>query len=646
MTGILWSFAIHLLYINYLNLAMFSYFTNLTWSKLAKITWVLIGVFIAFVYAICLFKYFTYAYNYLDLGIFNQVFYNSANGHLFNFTIHPSSYLGDHFELIIFFLIPFYTLWQSPLCLLLIQAIFAGLCAIPLYLIAKKHLSPLLTLLVVCLYLFNPATINFCLFEFHILPLAIFFTLWAFYFYEQNKFWTFLTFCGLSLIVREDIAFIIFMFGLIALIDRKKLKWILTPALASLLYFFLALKITSYFSISGHYQFLIYYGWLGNSLQEIIINFFLKFPSVIFHVISNITHLELIVGLLVIFLFIPLYRPKYLLLAGATLLEFILGPSAGMTVIQSHYSALFLPALLIATIFSLEALANNQKVIKFNQKDALVLPIIIASAMIYNLITIAPIIPLAQKISNIDYQQIALKNEFAKEVPPKASLLTSLDFIETLSGRSQAYPIHYAFFNQQQFSLKPYELPNDLQYVLLNEDDLLTLDFMSHSESYHTNYFQGDDVLRKLLENFKLIKIDQNLMLWQRNSTQPGFELYKIYDKLPKIQNKKSRVFGQAIEFLGYDKNQEITSLYFKCLEIMDKNYFIQLDNHYYSLGYGIFPTSAWQVGQIVKMNLYNLPAFNYFEIQSPSGTLGLGGINAYTLKIKKTEILGQATLD
>lgn len=626
---------------------MFTYFSNLTWPKLAKITWILIGIFIFLVYSICLFKYFTYAYNYLDLGIYNQVFYNSSQGRLFEFTIHPSSYLGDHCELIIMLLVPFYSLWQSPLCLLLLQALFIGFSAIPLYLIAQKHLSPKLALVAICLYLFNPATINLCLFEFHILPLAIFFVLWAFYFYDQNKFRLFLTFCGLSLLVREDIALIIFMFGLISLIDRKKIKWILTPAITSIIYFFLALKITSYFSHSGNYQFLTYYNWLGNSLPEIIINFFLKFPLVIYHAVSNVAYLELIISLLIIFLFLPLYRPKYLLLAGATLLEFILGPNAGMIVISTHYSALFLPALLIATVFALQALAANKKVQTYNLKFSGVIPVIIPAAMIFNLLAFTPVFALIKNIQQLDYRQIALKNQFADKIPARASLLTGLEYIETLSSRRQIYPIHYAFFNQQQFTLEPYKLPVDLEYILLNLDDFIILDFMSFTQNYHTNYFQGDDVMRALLANFKLIAIDQNLALWQRNSGESEFKLYEIFDQeAASIQNKKSQPLGSAIEYLGYDQNQNVISLYFKCQEPIWDNYFIQINNHYYDLGYGLYPTSAWQPGQIIKMNFYNLPEFDSFQIGALLGTLGEGGLNSYKATINKIDFIGKASLN
>ena len=78
----------------------------------------------------------------------------------------------------------------------------------------------------------------------------------------------------------------------------------------------------------------------------------------------------------------------------------------------------------------------------------------------------------------------------------------------------------------------------------------------------------------------------------------------------------------------------------------MRDNYFIKINEHYYDLGYGIYPTSAWQTGQIIKMNFYSLPQFESFKIVALLGTVGLGGLNSYTATITKTQFLGSATLN
>ena len=56
-----------------------------------KVLWWAIFLYFIVFSVICIWKYYHFGYNGLDLAIFNQVFYNSAHGHLFDFTIHVFS---------------------------------------------------------------------------------------------------------------------------------------------------------------------------------------------------------------------------------------------------------------------------------------------------------------------------------------------------------------------------------------------------------------------------------------------------------------------------------------------------------------------------------------------------------------------------
>ncbi|MFA5188215.1 MAG: DUF2079 domain-containing protein [Patescibacteria group bacterium] len=625
---------------------MFSYFKNLNWQKLNKLLLIMLAVYIVLAFGLCLFKYFTFSYNGLDLAIFNQVFFNSSQSHFFQFTIHPTSYLGDHFEILIFFLIPFYSLFKSPLNLLFIQTLFLAFTVIPLYLIAKKYLNPWQTLLIVILYLFNPVTLNINTFEFHMLALAPFFIAWTFYFYDQNKFSSFLGLALLTLLVREDLAFVIFMFGIIAILDRKKLKWILTPLFVSTAYFFLALKATAYFSSSQDYKFLIYYNWLGANLQEIFINFFVKLPLVLSHLLT-LTNFEFVLGFFMVFLFIPLYRPKYLLLSLGMFMQLVLGPASGEAILKMHYGAIFLIVFSLAAIFSLKKISARQKSILIWQKYKDVIALIVIISLIYLFFVLGPVLAFSQAIFATDYQQITLKNKFLKEIPANVSAATSFDLISNLSSRPKLYSLNYLFLGKQQYLVKDFPTPADLQYVLINFTDLA-----SYQTLYEKNlpgiFYQGDDNLRKLLSpDFQLIKIEQNLALWEKNAPDTGIALYKIYDKeIPAITKPADLNLNEQINFLGFDTSDNLTSLYFKPLTKIYKNYFIQLDKELYPLGYGLYPTSEWQIGQIIQLNFYNLPKIKTAQILNLSGGLELDGLNSNQVVWDKKEIIGQFELN
>jgi len=622
------------------------YLKPINWLKLNKILLYLIISYLVLTFSICLFKYYNFDYTGLDLAIFNQVFYNSSQGDLFAFTIHPTSYLGDHFTPILLLLLPVYFIFTSPLTLLFLQALFLALASIPLYLIAKKHLNPKQTLFILILYLFNPLTLNIALFEFHLLPLIPFFILWTFYFYDNNKFKLFIVLACLSLLIREDVSFVIFMFGFIALLDRKRLKWVLTPIIISILYFLTALKIVAHFSAAATYKFLIYYQWLGDSIPDIILNFFPRFPLVLQHVFS-LANFELILGLLLIFIFIPLFRPKYLLLCSGMFMQIILGFASGELILRTHYSSVFLTSLIIATVFSLKALLNNNKFISLYKKYRDLILLIVFTCLIYNFLILGPLPCFIKNLFINNYQQTTLKNEFVKKIPATAPVITSYDFITHLSSREKIYSLNYVFLNRQQYNAGEYIVPDNTPYLLINFSDLLTfhLQYELNASKY---YYKGDENLLTLLKtkNYKLKEIKKNIALWQKDGPEQEKFLYQTFEQVPIISTPKDININNEFNFLGFDQSAEKLSLYFQPLTTMAKNYFIVLNNQIYPLGYGLYPTSAWEQKKVIKINFYNLEPVTDFTIIDIDGGLELDGIGNINHIFDRYDTIGQAELN
>src|SRR5207302_394516 len=114
-----------------------------------------------------------------DLGLFDQIFWNTTQGRFFESTMSlgqplPHSYLSDHFSPIYLLLLPFYALIPRPDTLLLLQTLFLALGIWPIYLLARLKLPPGLPRLAFALayVLFLPvAFIN--LFDFHELALSV-----------------------------------------------------------------------------------------------------------------------------------------------------------------------------------------------------------------------------------------------------------------------------------------------------------------------------------------------------------------------------------------------------------------------------------------------------------------------------------------
>ncbi|MFH2074405.1 MAG: DUF2079 domain-containing protein, partial [Pseudomonadota bacterium] len=105
------------------------------------ILWLMIGLYFVTFSAVCLWKYGLFAYDGLDLAIYNQVFWNTLHAQPFGLTIHPHSYLGDHAEFGLLTLVPLYALRPDPRTLLILQTAALAVTAWPVWRLAKGRLT-------------------------------------------------------------------------------------------------------------------------------------------------------------------------------------------------------------------------------------------------------------------------------------------------------------------------------------------------------------------------------------------------------------------------------------------------------------------------------------------------------------------------
>lgn len=428
-------------------------------------------------------------YGSLDLGIYAQVFWNTSYGRFFEFSIHSSSYLGDHFEPMILLLTPLYMLWRDPRMLLMLQIIVVHLAAIPLWAVAKNifiknkniQYPYVLATLIVIIYLLNPLVQNALAFEFHLLPFFILPFFIALYFAEQGRWWP--TFISLMtvLLVREDMAFVIALFGLTAYLIFPKVKqqsakrWIGIPLLISFLWLIASLIIISHFSPNGEYKFAIYYGALRGESGATITNI-IKTPFVLIQNLFRPQNLEMMIGLLIPVAFLPLIRPTALVLGALPFLEFALSRTKVLQVLSLHYGILFTPALIISTIFSLCYLFSFRPKITLYNKWPFELGIIcLTASTIYGMLTLGPIMGQNierghQQVLNFGKQSI-LKN-IIQTIDDKEGVVSSNNILPHLANRESLYSLRYILAGRQQFSVEPYIVPDPVQYLIVDEYDI------------------------------------------------------------------------------------------------------------------------------------------------------------------------------
>jgi uncharacterized membrane protein len=163
-----------------------------------------------------------------DLGNMTQAVWATAHGHVLqvtNLAGEQTSRLGSHFDPILAALAPLWLAWPSPDMLLTAQAVAVALGALPVYLLARKHLdSEAAGLGFGLAYLLYPAVEWMTLNEFHPVALSCPLLLSAFWYLDEDRLLPFAVFAALAMTGKEEIGLVVAGFGLWYVISRRRLR--------------------------------------------------------------------------------------------------------------------------------------------------------------------------------------------------------------------------------------------------------------------------------------------------------------------------------------------------------------------------------------------------------------------------------------
>ncbi|OGY93370.1 MAG: hypothetical protein A2406_00050 [Candidatus Komeilibacteria bacterium RIFOXYC1_FULL_37_11] len=597
-------------------------------------------------------KYYNFHYNIFDLAIFNQVFYNTTHGRWFEMTFNLHNYLADHFSPIILGLLPFYWLWQSPQNLLIIQSIVLALSGWPIYLISQQVIGQKnISLIIVCLWFLNFILHNGNLYEFHLLSLAVFFVLWAFYFYQKNNFKIFFLFFVLALLVREDIFLSLLGFSILSCLDKKDYRWRLAPLLG-ILYFLGALKIVSFFNLETENKFLLYYGWLGgDDLLSILWAWGTNFWLFLAHLFSLDNFISSLI-ILVSVGFLPLLAPRYLWLLFFPLLQFLFTSTGLNSVVYStHYGLIFLPGLFVASIFAWKNILSKKK--------------FIFSSVFYNnlnffkvlfIVTIFYFFIFLSPIKNILFAQgnLSIDNNLAqinKILSPSASLVVSESLAAAFSSRQAVYPFQYSYMGRGQFYLEEFNFP-EVDYILIDTNDIFeTLAYVDTSKVIFNKNFEQNipKDFRERLDNYILIFARNNLLLWQNKTISQDKDallLYKFIDN-PDLSDNSSLISGFDYSF---DSAGSILNLTYQKTQLLEHNYLLRFyaKDYYFDvpLDYGLWPQADWPEDKLGSFYYYLNPDITAYQIFSWQGEVALGRYRQAEVDFNLREITPRLEID
>jgi len=218
-------------------------------KNIAIILTIIFGSYILLFFGLAKLKFVNFGGYMTDDAHVLQFFAKAYRGQYLGETVVGDSLLGIHLSFILYiFLVPYF-FYPSINTILMMKSTMIGVSGIPLFLILKENHNSIIAILILLSYLLFHQVAGAIVSDFHEVIFAPFFLLYTYYFFRKEKFFLFLIFFMLCLSVKENISIVVFVFGIYALMMKRDKKWILTPIVLSIGWFFLGFKILfPYFS--------------------------------------------------------------------------------------------------------------------------------------------------------------------------------------------------------------------------------------------------------------------------------------------------------------------------------------------------------------------------------------------------------------
>jgi uncharacterized membrane protein len=373
-----------------------------------------------------------------DMGIFDQAIWNTLHGDILFSSIRGNfSLAGDHFEPILFFMVPFYQIFPHVFTLIIVQAVILGASVFPLYLLAKERLqTSILAFSFVLSFILSKGLRGVGLSDFHPEAFMVLFSFWAFYFLIKKKNILFALAIVLLLFCKESAVFILLGLGVFAFIGLKRRLAGFLVLLSAVFAWCLETRILlPAFNPSGNYLFMVRMPF-GDTYQEnlaFVITKPLKFISFIF-MPRKIIYLFKLLGQAG---FLPIFSPVHCLLMFFPLLTVILSTEGhfGYYLLSTHYIGHILPFVYIAGVCGAGRLIDK---LRLSEKGRVYLAVylVLVSLFAYGK---TDAYKFAKFMKGMNKHQCIEKARYLALIPKSASVSAVSNLIPQLSHRKYIY---------------------------------------------------------------------------------------------------------------------------------------------------------------------------------------------------------------
>ena len=388
-----------------------------------------------------------------DLGIYDNLMYNALHGHLFESPVllvrNPGNYLAGHAEFAMLLFVPFYAIHPGPETMLIIQAVMFGFAAVPLYLFAATRLSPALAATVAIAYLMFAPLHGPNFYDFHWLPIAVFFHFWLYYAIATRRNWLAAAMVVVLFAIREDVAVGVAMLGLFLMFSGLRPRVGLVLAVSSVTWFVIVRFVIM--PLAGTWYFQNLYSALfadgvasfGSVIKTIATN-----PLYTFGTLGTEGKLTYVGHMFVPLALLPCRRVQLLPLAIAGIFFTILTTDYGPTIqISFQYTTHWIPYLFLTVVLALVLLGRGAGG-RAAQRAAVLTLVVAMLAHSYNFGAILQRETFVGGFSHIEFKMSDAERKRWQElkellamIPPNASVSATEQETPHVSTRREVYAL-------------------------------------------------------------------------------------------------------------------------------------------------------------------------------------------------------------
>lgn len=406
-----------------------------------------------------------------DLGIYDNLMFNAMHGHPFRATVlfgaDGGNNLASHAEFAVIPYIPFYALYPRAENLLVLQAVVLGAAAIPLYFFASELIPRWAAAGVAFAYLLYAPLHGPTLYDFHWLPLALFFHFSMYWGIVRRRWWFVALMLFALYATREDIAVGLSALGVFLLLSGARPRFGALLVVLSASWFvvdkFVIMAWAGRWWFSAMYKDLMAGSGAekgyGSVIRTLLVN-----PTYTLTTLLKGEKLSYFLHLIAPLAMLPARRVGILVLASSAALFTLLTTGYAPTIqISFQYTTHWMPYLFGATVIALNAIGKEADgwARQWGAVAAL-LVCVVAHSYVFGAVMqhnsfIAGFGRVQFSMSDAERKAYADFRELAAQIPKTASVGATENLVAHVSARRDAYTLRthhgdaeFLLFTKQQ----------------------------------------------------------------------------------------------------------------------------------------------------------------------------------------------------